>query len=626
MRKSGQITVFLSLVMLCVCSLVCGLVESARTAGAGWYLKLAADSAMDSVFSCYHREAWEQYRLFLLEYEDEEEAGNAWLKYMEPYMEEHGWYPAVIQSAAVKGISGITDKHGANLKQEIQDYMRYGIWDTASDESEAENLWKELKEAESLQIVSEAYSGHAREAARMERALEAIWKSLESQEECRKKADARLAGWDGSGFRTAAKQLKKEAGRLPGLIMAYEKKADELAANLAKTRADTVMQREDLSEGVRSAMEEKLASYESYISENGVKRREIEALIPVKEGNAAVIDHAVERSYEVEEIIDEWNDEDEGDGPDVGALWGSVEAVWDSVKIPGLSFRTGLKEPEKQNLLEQIQQMAGLDLLMLFLPEGKEVSKGVIQTKGLPSVHHTEDILRDNFLERILTDEYIGRFFTCFLSEDEKEVLYEQEYMLGGKSTDEENLKFAAARILAVREGLNLVHILSDSQKRAEAHALAAAITGVTGTAPLTGIVAFFVMTVWALGESAADLKALLAGDRVPLIKTRETWKMDLDGLLALGEHGKVETGQEKGTGKSYEEYLKMLMFIEPAERLYYRVMDVVQINLSKKQPGFTMERCAYQAEIVGTGTGKHLFWLGGDPRYPMEVHTGKAY
>lgn len=56
--------------------------------------------------------------------------------------------------------------------------MRFGIWDTVSEESEAENLWKELKEAESLRHVSEAYSGHAREAARMERALEAIWKSL----------------------------------------------------------------------------------------------------------------------------------------------------------------------------------------------------------------------------------------------------------------------------------------------------------------------------------------------------------------------------------------------------------------------------------------------------------------
>ena len=132
---------------------------------------------MDSVFSGYHRAAWEQYRLFLLEYEEEDESGSTWLKYMEPYMENHGWYPAVIQTASVKEISRITDEHGANLKQEIQDYMRYGIWDTVAEESEAETLWKELKEAESLQTVSEAYSGHAREAARMERALEAIWKS-----------------------------------------------------------------------------------------------------------------------------------------------------------------------------------------------------------------------------------------------------------------------------------------------------------------------------------------------------------------------------------------------------------------------------------------------------------------
>ena len=59
MRKKGQITVFFSLALLCVFSLMCGLLESARTAGARCYLKLAADSSMDSVFSRYHKEAWE---------------------------------------------------------------------------------------------------------------------------------------------------------------------------------------------------------------------------------------------------------------------------------------------------------------------------------------------------------------------------------------------------------------------------------------------------------------------------------------------------------------------------------------------------------------------------------------
>ena len=37
----------------------------------------------------------------------------------------------------------------------------------------------------------------------------------------------------------------------------------------------------------------------------------------------------------------------------------------------GLSFRAGLKEADKQNLLEQIQQMAGLNLLMLVLLKGR---------------------------------------------------------------------------------------------------------------------------------------------------------------------------------------------------------------------------------------------------------------
>ncbi|MDY5484335.1 MAG: hypothetical protein SPF91_09150, partial [Clostridium sp.] len=65
---NGTITVFLSLILTCICALLCGLFESARLAGSGWYLQMSLNSAVDSVMSCYHREAWERYRLFLLEY------------------------------------------------------------------------------------------------------------------------------------------------------------------------------------------------------------------------------------------------------------------------------------------------------------------------------------------------------------------------------------------------------------------------------------------------------------------------------------------------------------------------------------------------------------------------------
>ena len=55
MKKRGEITVFLSLTLVCILSLFMGLLESARTAGARLYLTMAANSAMASVMSQYNR-------------------------------------------------------------------------------------------------------------------------------------------------------------------------------------------------------------------------------------------------------------------------------------------------------------------------------------------------------------------------------------------------------------------------------------------------------------------------------------------------------------------------------------------------------------------------------------------
>lgn len=65
----GQVTVFVSMIMMILFAFLCVLLESARTAGARWYLQMAASSAMDSVFSQYHRGLWDNYRLLFAEYE-----------------------------------------------------------------------------------------------------------------------------------------------------------------------------------------------------------------------------------------------------------------------------------------------------------------------------------------------------------------------------------------------------------------------------------------------------------------------------------------------------------------------------------------------------------------------------
>ena len=162
--------------------------------------------------------------------------------------------------------------------------------------------------------------------------------------------------------------------------------------------------------------------------------------------------------------------------------------------------------------------------------------------------------------------------------------------------------------LLAVRSGLNLIHILSDNAKRAQARELAAVITGAGSITPLILVTTFFVMSVWALGEALMDVKGLLAGRKVMLFKAAEDWTLSVEKLLALGRDGKPDTGGGE-RGLSYLSWLKILLFVEPLVCQEYRIMDVIELNLGQENSGFRMRNGVYQVHISGSVCGKHLFF-----------------
>ena len=623
MQKSGQITVFLSLALLCIFSLMCGLIESARMAGARCYLKLAADSAMDSVFSEYHREAWDQYRLFLLEAKDEKEIKDSWNQFMEPYMDSSGWYGMAMESAEVSDRVSITDDGGSHLDKEILDYMKYGIIKDMPDADGAADLLINLKEASSVESLSQSYSGHTKEAVRLERALEDINDCLRAQKDYWETAQRQLGNYNGSGFRETARKLKREMDRIPSLVTTYGKRADQLKKNLDETKRKNEALSKNISPEMQKAMAEEANSYETYVNQDGPRRNQVEALPEHMDIQKTVIQQAMERAEEVEDTIDNWvYDDEEDSGPDLNELWGSVEDIWNRIQISVLSYSNGVKDPEKQRILEQIEGFAEQGLLNLVLPEGSQVSKGMVNSDSFPSASMSAlEGASINLLERLVFEEYCSRFLTNFCSEEEKEFKYELEYLISGKTNDEDNLKRVVTELVAIREGMNLIHILSDSEKRQEANALASVITGVTGLAPLTGVIAFFIMTVWALGEAIVDVKMLLEGKKTAFIKSRETWNLTLSSLLELGKTGKSSGGKAGDTG-----YLKLLMFLSDQKVQNYRLMDMIQWNLCKSQGDFRMENCVYQAEIKGNVKAKHLFFGGSNPYYPLDVRTEKAY
>lgn len=656
MEKEGgvdaHVTVFISMVMMCIFALFCVLVESARTAGARWYLQMAVDSALDSVFGQYHEQLWDTYRLLFAEYEDEEEMVRDVEKFLAPYLEKPGWYPLAFQSVGVETWKTVTDDNGAYLEQEILDYMRYGIWKLDFGEKTVEELWDNAREAEAVQAIGSRYRGHAKEALKLEKALEAISESQRRQEE-KKQAGLRCLGnYDGPGFRHVAKELIRELRRMPGLVAEYERQADRLAASLRESRLVFAEESGDCTDETKGWLEEEILQYEAYVDADGKRRQEIVALSGQSEEQIRLVEDTIEEAREVEEIIEEWEedeDDEEDDGPDLGALWAPVRRHFGHLEIHRLSFSHGVKDKETEGLLVQVEQLYRSGMLELVVPKELKVSKGLLQTpEELPSKSEvTAPEARGISLpDHLMVDEYCGRFFRCFRTnapgeetvqigvEGEGGLSYELEYLLNGEETDEGNLAGTVRRLLAVREGLNLMHLLSDGQKRAQARNVAMAITGVAGLSPLLLLTTFFVMSVWALGESLMDVRGLLAGKKVMLWKAASDWTLEIENLPAMGREGTVGTGGGE-RGFSYLTWLKLLLLREEIVTQEYRMMDMVQMNLCRKQPGFRMRRGVYQVGMKGSFCGKHVFFSLGfvenltgqrDHSYGMEVSGERVY
>lgn len=651
----GQVTIFVSMVMLCVFALIFCLVESARTAGTRWYLQTAVSSAMDSVFSQYHRQLWDSYRLLFAEYEEKKELEADFSGFLQPYLQVENWYPMELEAMEAEEWLTALDDSGAYLEEEILDYMKYGIWDMDFDADTINGMWDNAKEAGAVKNVAEVYREHAKDALKLEKALEAVSECLKRQESKKQDGLSRLYSYDGPGFRRQAEELLKELKRMPGLVDKYQKQADKLEKELEKSRIVFNREKEDCSSQTDLQLEEEIRQFESYVAQDGERRKEIESLKDKSYTQAELVESVIEEAKEVERIIDQWESDDEDDeGPDLAALWSPVIRHFYSLKIDSLSFSHGVKDKKKEGWLNQVERLYRSGMLELVLPDGAELSEGSLQTPELPSesgrmAKGTRGIA---LTDHLLVNEYCGRFFRYFpgdsgkmAAETEKEadvresgseggLSYEIEYLIGGKGLDEQNLVCVVNRLLAIREGLNLMHIMSDSRKRQEAQSLAMAITGAAGLSPLVLLTTFFVMSVWALGESLMDIKGLLAGKRVMIFKSAQDWILKLEELLTIGREGQIRAGGGE-RGLSYLSWLKVLLLMDEIVCQEYRMMDMIQMNICRKQSSFRMRRGVYQARVRCSLAGKHVFFSLGfvehalknkDHVYKMEIEGERKY
>ena len=65
-KTRGSITVFFTLLLTTILTLICGALESARYSALSFLMETAQGSALESVFAGYYRPLWEEYHLLFM--------------------------------------------------------------------------------------------------------------------------------------------------------------------------------------------------------------------------------------------------------------------------------------------------------------------------------------------------------------------------------------------------------------------------------------------------------------------------------------------------------------------------------------------------------------------------------
>lgn len=213
-----------------------------------------------------------------------------------------------------------------------------------------------------------------------------------------------------------------------------------------------------------------------------------------------------------------------------------------------------------------------------FLPSYGRIESGIIDsiTSVFKSVGSPKDLILTG-TDAYLINKYIGAKFgdRRNIPDPAKSfLLYEREYIVSGKYSDEENLRAVKRKIIGMREIANMLFLESDKKMRAEATAIGEILTlGYAGEAG-----AQVVMATWAYLESLNDYELLINGKKVEGIKDHLSWAIDKESILNGWNGDYID--MHNPDGDTYSDYLDLMTYMTGQDTKLLRIMDLIQLNL----------------------------------------------
>lgn len=267
---------------------------------------------------------------------------------------------------------------------------------------------------------------------------------------------------------------------------------------------------------------------------------------------------------------------------------GSVRLVMGERKVSSgkVPVRYGKKDTSK----EQTWDFMKKDKMEKQLKETEKMVSGTGLTEELPAIL------------------YSTKYFRNLTSKEKKEgIQYETEYLIAGRDSEKENLGSVFWKMIGLRFLTNAACVYQDPAKREEAALIAASVLGITGIPPLVAAAKHLLLLALAYGESVIDVRNLVEGEKVPLVKTTSGWQLPFSGLAGLNCKRKPA---EKGL--SYEDYLGLLLIMQgDKQQKYFRMMDLIEDNIRRKDSGFRMNQCLASCQITADIKIKRLGFGG---------------
>ena len=556
MKRRGSVSIYLAIVFLSVVLLVCAIAEAGRVNAVQAKDKAVTMMAADSIIAGYAKQVYDDYGILLVwnkESLDENLSKyiQANIKMADLEVSGNDFLGSDLQEVSVTKKVYATDNGGDAFTKQVSEYLKYAGLTNAI--AKLINNSKEVKEDDSKQSVADDITDKSYDKLEdMVEDIDGLVKDISDTTELSKwNEKINKVFVDKSVNKKLIKEVYKYCEKTKKEIVEKESKIDKAINKIENylEKKSVFLKKNDYKKSAKDYMDENLSVLKKIKDKiNKVKEFEFASSVSGNPNEKTNAEHFANVSAQIEELLKDLQ----------------VAMITE-------------KDKQNKSIFDSAKDIFDKSVLSLVIKDTSNLSTASVKTSSLPSQTSMSKSQESSSLyDKAVMGVYSNLYFGNYIDPKKKNALkYGLEYLVAGKDTDKSNLASVVERLVAIRHLPNYACLLQDEARKSEIETIAMSVAAVTCLPFLEPIAKAVLTEAWVLAESVNDVKALLAGEKLSLMKTSANWKTSLTNLFGASAKGDV-------SGFKYEVYLGFLLMITDRDKVVYRTMDLIQMNICK--------------------------------------------